>query len=184
MKKINLNEKIKKLLKSNHLEEYKKGENKKNDMIYSIRTINRDCFDAKKFDSNIKEEINSERKSKKKNFDSISANTNTKLSELNYISLKIKNKRSKYQNKLIYTEPLNYRSHGKKRKVNNSFKSYNLYKLISSNDKLSIGSSSRNKKKCFIENSKLNNKKNFFGFNEKFNEILPLLTHHISKKKF
>ena len=98
--KINLNEKIKKLLKSNHLkEDYKKGENKKNDMIYNIRTINRDCFDINKFDSHIKEEINSERKSKKDNLDSVSSNT--KLSELNnYISLKIKDKRSKYQNKL------------------------------------------------------------------------------------
>ena len=50
--------------------------------------------------------------------------------------------------------------------------------------KLSIASSTRNKKNFFIENSKLNNKKNIFGFNDKFNEMLPLLTHHISKKKF
>ena len=178
--KINLNEKIKKLLKSNHLkEEYKKGENKKNDMIYNIRTINRDCFSINKVDSNIKEEINSERKSKKVNFD------NTKLSEINnYISLKIKNKRSKYQNKLIYTEPLKYRSHGKNKKFDNTQKSYNLYKLISSSDKLSLASSTRNKRNFFFENSKLNNKKNFFGFNDKFNEMLPLLTHHISKKKY
>ena len=184
MNKINLNEKIKKLLKSNHLKkEFKKGENKKNDMIYNIRTINRDCFNINKFDSNIKEEINSERKSKKENFDSISSNT--KVTELNnYISLKIKNKKSKYQNKLIYTDPLNYRSHGKKRKFDNSHKSYNLYKLISSSDKLSIASSTRNKRNFFIENSKLNNKKNIFGFNDKYNEMLPLLTHHISKKKF
>ena len=182
--KINLNEKIKKLLKSNHLkEEYKKGENKKNNMISNIRTINRDCFDINKFDSNIREEINSERNTKKDNFDSISSNT--KLSELNnYISLKIKNKRSKYQNKLIYTEPLKYRSHGKKKKFDNSHKSYNLYKLISSSDKLSIPSSTRNKRNFYFENSKLNNKKKIFGFNDKFNEMLPLLTHHISKKKF
>jgi hypothetical protein len=182
--KINLNEKIKKLLKSKHLkEEYKKGENKQNDINYNIRTINRDCFDINKFDSNIREEINSERKLKKENFDSFSANT--KLSELNnYISLKMKNKRSKYQNKLIYTEPLKYRSHGKEKKFDNSHKSYNLYKLISSSDKLSIASNTRNKRNFFFENSKLNNKKTIFGFNEKFNEMLPLLTHHISKKKF
>ena len=193
--KYNINDKIKRLLKKNNSEEDK--DKKIENIIPKIRKPNEnyviDCNNiTNESDLNIKIEKNKINENnnninniKIENYDSLSIKSkvynpnDTDRSK----SLNVKNKLSihnnRFQKELITTEPLKFLSKEKNNNININKKSYNLYKMFDSTEKLAKSSGLKYKKFLFTENSKLHKKKVINLHNrEIMNQFLPLLNKY------
>ena len=184
---LNLNKKIKKLLKKNNSEE-DKNESLKYRILPNFRKITEDIIvKTNEDDSEIKRKkernrFTEENNNKKENYASISILTKIEDNDERSKSLKnkdiLKTYNNRFNKKLIFNEPSNFRNQENKIKIKNDKKSYNLYRITDNDNKLKKSDGFRIKRYLFTENTKGYRKNIIDLYNKEIINELPLLKNN------